>query len=263
MKNYLHSLSTTSLKEKSLLQVAQLTKAHLHTYPFELISKYTLVESELEDRIPSVEGFQERHKKFGWGGNCHVLNGRFVQLLDWLGYEVQLVPIEKGHVATLLKWKGEEFLVDVGYAGPFFEPIPLKQGSWTVETSYETSYFQRMEDGTIVWERVRDEKPITTKTIQPRPLTNEEFFWWVNRSYTDIPENSLFRKIEITWFPNGERHQLINTTYTVDSLEGKRVEKTYQNKEEWLQLIEQRFGIAQESTKKALTFLSERGVELF
>ncbi|GAA0338552.1 hypothetical protein GCM10008967_31060 [Bacillus carboniphilus] len=263
MNRYLKTLGVKDVGEKSLQQIVDLTKAHLHTFPFELISKYTLVETDLNGRIPSVADFIERFELHGWGGNCHILNGRFVQLLDWLGYDVQLVPVEKGHVAIWLKWEGKEYLVDVGYAGPFFEPIPIMQGKWTVETPYETSYFDRQDDGAILWERVRDGKQIVTKTIYLRPLTEEEFYWWVNRSYSDIPENSLFRKVEITWYPNEERHQLMNTVYTIDKPTGERVIKTYEDEEEWVQLIESTFGISRKSTEKALEFLRERGVELF
>ena len=264
MRDYLKKLGVGTIKGNSLKQIEELTRAHLHTFPFELISKYTLADENFKKRIPSVSEFLERHDKLGWGGNCYVLNGRYVQLLDWLGYDVELVPVEKGHIAIWLKWKGDEYLVDAGYAGPFFEPIPIKKGNWIVETMYETSYFERSEDGGIVWTRVLDGgKPLVTKTLYLRKLTREEFNFWLQRSYTDIPENRLFRKIEVTWYPNEERHQIMNSTYTVHKPNGEQFEKIYENREEWIQLIEEKAGISRVSTEKALSFLSERGVELF
>ncbi|SNX70703.1 arylamine N-acetyltransferase [Bacillus oleivorans] len=264
LRDYLKKLGIGTVKENSLEQIEELTRAHLHTFPFELISKYTLAGENIEKRIPTVAEFLERNTQLGWGGNCYVLNGRFIQLLDWLGYDVELVPVEKGHIAIWLSWKGEDYLVDAGYAGPFFEPIPIKTGNWVVETFYETSHFERSEDGGIVWTRVLDGgEPIVTKTLYLRKLTRAEFDFWLQRAYTDIPENRLFRKIEVTWYPNGERHQLMNTKYTVHKQNGEHFEKIFDNREEWIQLIEDKAGISRISTEKALRFLSERGVELF
>ncbi|MFJ3838914.1 arylamine N-acetyltransferase family protein [Streptomyces sp. NPDC054904] len=79
----------------------------------------------------------------GRGGYCFHLNGAFAALLTALGYDVALhragiqdeVEDPEGpggdHLALTVLLDGERWLVDTGLAGGMYEPLPLREGSYT------------------------------------------------------------------------------------------------------------------------------------
>ncbi|MFD9408110.1 arylamine N-acetyltransferase [Streptomyces sp. NPDC059989] len=79
----------------------------------------------------------------GRGGYCFQLNGAFAALLEALGYDVTLhragvqdeVEDPEGpggdHLALTVGLDGERWLVDTGLAGGMYEPLPLREGSYT------------------------------------------------------------------------------------------------------------------------------------
>ncbi|MFE4974219.1 arylamine N-acetyltransferase [Kitasatospora sp. NPDC056651] len=81
----------------------------------------------------------------GRGGYCFHLNGAFSELLTALGYDVtrhwgsvQDHPDDPagvvGNHLTLSVWlDGERWLVDTGLANILYEPLPLREGTYTQE----------------------------------------------------------------------------------------------------------------------------------
>ncbi|MFJ9037844.1 arylamine N-acetyltransferase [Streptomyces sp. NPDC102406] len=79
----------------------------------------------------------------GRGGYCFHLNGAFAALLAALGYDVTLhragvqdeVEDPDGpdgdHLALTVGLDGERWLVDIGLAGGMYEPLPLREGTYT------------------------------------------------------------------------------------------------------------------------------------
>ncbi|WP_419992511.1 arylamine N-acetyltransferase family protein [Streptomyces boninensis] len=79
----------------------------------------------------------------GRGGYCFHLNGAFSELLKTLGYDVTLhwggmqgspdeIPGANGdHLALTVLLDGERWLVDTGQAGGIYEPLPLREGTYT------------------------------------------------------------------------------------------------------------------------------------
>lgn len=79
----------------------------------------------------------------GRGGYCFHLNGAFGALLTALGYDVTLhragvqgeVEDPEGpggdHLALTVGLDGERWLVDTGLAGGMYEPLPLREGTYT------------------------------------------------------------------------------------------------------------------------------------
>ncbi|MFG2672606.1 arylamine N-acetyltransferase [Streptomyces sp. NPDC048445] len=82
--------------------------------------------------------------KFGHrrrGGQCFEANAAFALLLRGIGYEATLVDGAAdrethgderwgGHNALLVRSQDETWLVDVGLADPFLEPLPLREGRY-------------------------------------------------------------------------------------------------------------------------------------
>jgi arylamine N-acetyltransferase len=96
--------------------------------PFENISKlYYLRTIGLKD-IPSLTQYLDGVEYYHFGGTCYANNYHLHQLLRFLGYKVSLCGADMNkpnvHVVNLIKIEGKEFIVDVGYAAPFWEPLP-------------------------------------------------------------------------------------------------------------------------------------------
>jgi arylamine N-acetyltransferase len=108
--------------------LTQLVRAHLIRVPFENISKLFLRKREGATTIPSLEEFLDGVERFNMGGTCYANNTFLNLLLRQLGYEVKLCGADMSrpdvHVVNMVRVDGREYLVDVGYASPFYEPMP-------------------------------------------------------------------------------------------------------------------------------------------
>jgi arylamine N-acetyltransferase len=112
----------------SLRALKALVQAQLTRVPFENISKLFLSRREGTVTMPSLEGFLDGIERFHLGGTCYPTNGYFNLLLRYLDYDARLCGADMAspdaHMVSIVRVDGREFLVDVGYAAPFFEPLP-------------------------------------------------------------------------------------------------------------------------------------------
>jgi len=116
-----------------------LITAHLQHIPFENISKIYYKNKFGTADIPGFQEYLERVTTNNFGGTCYTLNYYFNQLLNHLGFNAILCSADMNnpdvHLVNIVKLSDREYLVDVGYAAPFFEPLPLD-----LNTAYEISY---------------------------------------------------------------------------------------------------------------------------
>lgn len=108
--------------------LAELNMAHLTRVPFENLSKlYHNRRSGLRE-IPDLLAFLDGIEQYNLGGTCYANNWHFHCLLRALGYKVDLCGADMScpdvHIANIVRLEGREYLVDVGYAAPFFAPLP-------------------------------------------------------------------------------------------------------------------------------------------
>lgn len=137
-KKYLEILNV-SKKKPSLSALKELIVSHIINVPFENISKlYYKVKYGLTE-IPDFERYIGGIAKYKFGGTCYSVNYYFNRLLQYLGYEVILCGADMNspdvHLVNIVTVENKEFLVDVGYAAPFFEPLPR----W-LAADYEVSF---------------------------------------------------------------------------------------------------------------------------
>ena len=116
-------------KDPSFEYLKDLLTAHIINIPFENISKiHYYIESGLK-YIPDFDLYINGIEKHNFGGTCYSNNYYFNQLLDHLGFDVILcgadMNIPDAHLVNVVRFNSEEYLVDTGYASPFFDPIPL------------------------------------------------------------------------------------------------------------------------------------------
>jgi len=115
-------------EKPSYTELVRIVRSHIMRIPFENISKlYYLRTIGLKD-IPSLTQYLDGVEYYHFGGTCYANNYHLHQLLRFLGYKVSLCGADMNkpnvHVVNLIKIEGKEFIVDVGYAAPFWEPLP-------------------------------------------------------------------------------------------------------------------------------------------
>lgn len=113
----------------NLETLTSLVKAQMRRIPFENISKlYYMHRRDLRGLI-DFELFLDGIEAHNFGGTCYSTNYYFAVLLRSLGYEVKLCGADMAnpdvHIVSMVKLDSREYLVDVGYAAPFLEPMPV------------------------------------------------------------------------------------------------------------------------------------------
>ncbi|MCP4655067.1 MAG: arylamine N-acetyltransferase [bacterium] len=175
----------------SAAYLRRLVRAQLMGVPFENLSKLYRVRRLGLRTMPSLEEHLEGIERFGFGGTCYPNNGYFCALLRDLGFEASLCGADMSspdvHAVVMVTVEGREYLVDGGYAAPFYEPLPRDLGSeQSVEFGNER-YVLRTQDenGRSRLDHYRDGKLIHGYLAKPQPRRLEHFDAIVRASYED------------------------------------------------------------------------------
>jgi arylamine N-acetyltransferase len=116
-------------QEPNFQALSELIEAQLYKVPFENISKlyYNLHRGSRD--IPDLESYLDGIEHYHFGGTCYANNYYFSQLLANLGYQVIFCGAAMNkpdvHAVSMVTIDGQDYLIDVGYAAPFWMPIPL------------------------------------------------------------------------------------------------------------------------------------------
>jgi arylamine N-acetyltransferase len=106
-----------------------LVRRHLLRVPFENVSKLLLFAREGAGRPRTLTEFLDDIESHDLGGTCHSCNPYFAGLLRHLGYDADLLGADmtrpNQHTCIRVRLDGVPFHVDVGYGGPFREPMRL------------------------------------------------------------------------------------------------------------------------------------------
>ena len=130
-RDYLDRIGASAPSSADAAALAELTRRHLATVPFENLSIH-LGEPIVLDEDALLAKIVGRRR----GGFCYELNGAFGALLAHLGYDVTLLAArvfgEDGalgppydHLALRVDLPGERWLVDVGFGAFVAEPFRL------------------------------------------------------------------------------------------------------------------------------------------
>ncbi len=127
-EKFLHILKVPK-RDPSISALTQLVKAHLTNIPFENISKIYYKNKFGLMTIPDFYLYLEGISTYNFGGTCYSNNYYLNKLLNYLGYNVRLCGADMTtpdvHIVNIVNIKDREYLVDVGYAAPFFNPMHL------------------------------------------------------------------------------------------------------------------------------------------
>jgi len=127
-------------------------RRHLFRAPFENISKLLLFGSEGAGRFVTLSEFLDRIEHQDLGGTCHACNPFLAELLRALDYDADLLGADMAprlncHTCLRVRIDGVAYHADVGYGGPFREPIRLDRLPCEITEGTRRYVFDRTPDG--------------------------------------------------------------------------------------------------------------------
>ncbi|MFC4502157.1 MULTISPECIES: arylamine N-acetyltransferase family protein [Streptomyces] len=195
---YLKHLGHTGTLDPTADNLRELHRRHMMTVPFDNSRNAAKGLAIWDDVDAGRDVFFQSLITEGRGGICHELSGLFRALLDELGYDVTVISSgvrgagdqfgpDLEHMLSLVRLDGEEWLVDVGFAGPSFtEPVRI---SADVQSQNGFDYRVVTDGAHLVLERRPADgewKAVYRFTLQERELSewkaiasgeNDDPFW--------------------------------------------------------------------------------------
>ena len=132
--------------------VRAVVRAHLLRVPFENVSKLLLYASEGLGRFFTLPEFLDGIEHQDMGGTCYGANPFLGDLLRALGYEADLhganmPPRMNCHTSLRVRIDSHAYHVDVGYGGPFRDPIAFDRPPFVMVEGANRYVFDREPQG--------------------------------------------------------------------------------------------------------------------
>jgi N-hydroxyarylamine O-acetyltransferase len=128
-----------------------LVHRHLCRVPFENVSKLLLFGREGRGRVTTMAEFLDGIEQCDLGGTCYTSNPFLADLLGALGYDAALYAADMDtpnvHTSIRVQLAGRQWHIDVGYAGPFSNPIPLDRLPYETAWGNDRYVFDRHGEG--------------------------------------------------------------------------------------------------------------------
>ena len=246
----------------SLAHLSRLVTTQLKRVPFENVSKLFLKKTEGADFIPSLEAHVDGIQRHHFGGTCYANNPHFRELLRYLGYDADLCGAEMSrpdvHVVIIVRLEDSEYLVDVGYGAPFYEPLP-RDLDHPLEIPWGTTrYVLHAKDhhGRSRMEQWRDGELVHGYRVDPTPRDINHFEGIIRESYAESA--AFMNSLVIERFFEGRSlrfHNFARTESTRDRTTVARIE----NLDQLAANVEARAGIRAEIVRLALEDLPLKG----
>jgi arylamine N-acetyltransferase len=228
--------------------------------PFENVSKLHSRGPAPPRRPPDLERFLDGLERHHLGGTCYSNAFNVHQLLAHLGYDVSLCGADMSapdvHLVNIVRLNGRSYLVDVGYAAPFLEPLPL-DGTEDPEIAWGRERYvlkPRDADGRPRMELHRDGELRHAYVVNPAPRRIEEFAQVIADSFSD--RATFMHALLIARFWPTRSVTLRNLTLIEAEPTGYRLTQI-PAQERLPDVIEEHFRIPREMAREALA-----GVEL-
>ncbi len=257
--SYLDALGI-SKRKPSLAALTEIIKAHLKYVPFENISKLYYIKNYNAKSIPDFEQYVDGIRNHNYGGTCYSNNYYMNRLLDHLGYNVRLCGADMSnpdvHLVNIVEIENREYLVDVGYAAPFFEPIPLYLADDFELTFGNDKYLvkPRDEQGYSKLQLIRDGEIKHGYNVNPRPRSIIEFEKAIKDS---MKGNSTFlNAVLLVKYGKNSSVRIHNLTLTeIDNSEINEI--PLKDKDELIEQINSKFGISKNIAKDSLSLIKD------
>jgi len=239
----------------SLDHLNRLVRAQLTRVPFENISKLFLKKTQGASYIPSLEHHLDGIERFSFGGTCYANNPYFSQLLRHLGYDVDMCGADMAkpdvHVVSIVRLEGREYLVDVGYGAPFFEPMARDLDREHEIVFGRNRYVLYPQDGRgqSRMDHFHDGQLIHGYVVKPEPLRIEDFNDVICASYSDAA--TFMNVVVIERFFSDHALRFHNFTLTESTSDGA-ITTRLADREELVDAVEHHVGIPADIVREAV-----------
>lgn len=257
-ERYLKLLGVQAAKP-SIDTLKSIVRAHITKIPFENISKLYYWKAMgfhvSMDRTQYLNGIEQFH----FGGTCYANAFHLHELLVYLGYDVALCGADMSkpdvHIVNIVNLEGREYIVDVGYAAPFLEPLP-RDCSTDYSISLGTDRYVLTPKDELGRSRLtfyRDGAGSHGYVVKPQKRSIDEFAQVIADSFK--PDATFMNAILLARFDSDCSYVLHNMTY-VES-RGTTVRQTHlKTKDHLIGFIEERFGIPEAISRVSLDNLT-------
>jgi arylamine N-acetyltransferase len=238
--------------------LCRIVRAHLLKIPFENVSKLLYKKQGMDD-IPDLPTYLNGINKYNFGGTCYTNNYYLNLLLNHLGFNVMLCGADMKnpdvHLINIVTVDGCEFIVDGGYAAPFFEPLPrFLTDDYIINLGPEKFILKPQDkNGLSKLEQYYYGEFKHWYTVKPKPRKIEEFRSVIKSSYSD---EAMFMNIfRITRFT--ENGSLVMRNLQLTEIEGSLINTIEVPRNVLPEIVEEKFLIPAKIVKKALGTLSD------
>lgn len=202
-----------------LALLRNLVRRHLERIPFENISKLYYLKKYGLRGVPELELYLGGIERYHFGGTCYSNNVYLNGLLRFLGFDIDLCGADMSdpdvHIVNLVRVGGREYLVDVGYGAPFFEPMPRDRTANLVVAMGNEQWVVLPPDeyGRTEVEHHRQGERIHGYVARPIPREPEHFAQVVSDSFRD--DSTFMKTIRLVrYLDNGCIAVTDNVVYT-------------------------------------------------
>jgi len=203
-ERYLNILGVADAKP-DLDSLRRLVRAQLTRAPFENVSKLYLARSRGLEGVPPLELYLDGIEQCRFGGTCYSSNYHLASLLCYVGFDAAYcgADMESGqdvHAVVIVRLEGGEYLVDVGYGAPFYEPMPRdREEPLTVRLGRDHYVLRpRDEDGRSRMEHHREGRRIHSYLAKPAARELSFFDEVIGDSYR--PSAEFMTRLRISRF---------------------------------------------------------------
>lgn len=252
-------LEVLGLEESTLTLefLKRIVSAHLVRAPFENISKLYRFRLDGRTSIPDLDDYLDGIEEMNFGGTCYANNTHLHSLLRSLGFKVKLCGADMNrpdvHAVSMVEIEDREYLVDVGYAAPFFEPLPRDlERDLTIEFG-RCRYILHPQDerGRSRLDLLRDGSPVHGYLAKPQARSIREFARVIGDSYR--PDATFMNTVVAERFFPGRSVRIHNLTLTEADLEGHSRTTNLHDLDELIEAIEHHIGIPVDITRQAIS----------
>ena len=204
--------------------LTRLVGAQLIRVPFENISKLYLKKTQGAAFVPTLEEHLDGIERHHFGGTCYANNPHFFGLLRHLGYEVTMCGADMSnpdvHIVSMVALEGRQYLVDVGYAAPFYQPLPRDLDGPHEIRFGGCLYVLEPQDreGRSRLRLVREEEAIHGYLAKPEPREIGHFAEVIRDSYRDTA--TFMNVVVVECFFPGRSVRIHNLTLTESTPDG-------------------------------------------